>query len=398
MAVYMIDYENVKTGGLNGISRLTGSDRVIIFYSENANRLTFDLHQRLMASTAQIEYREVSVGGHNALDFQLVTYLGYLIAQEPNGQYLIISNDRGFEYVVNFWRRDGLSIGLLPYLKDPAYALQKATRTDVRPLAQPELSVAEDEPADEPANQTVEPVAEPIPDEVPVSADEPIAEPIPDEVPEPVAAEAPAAEAPAVEAPAVEAPVAEPVVAEPIVAQPVAEPVAEPVVAENAAVETPKPAQPRRTRGGRQQRKADKPAEAPAEPAKAEKPAEPRKPRVTVQPAKTVKTANASKAATADAPAPEEPDAGPVKPAVALSPQLRTELRAMLGDSVADDPELRYVIGCVEKYKTKLGLNNALVKRFGNQKASELYQKLKPLLTEKKTVSAPRKKEKAGVS
>ena len=38
MATYMIDYENVKTGGLNGISRLTEADRVIIFYSENANR------------------------------------------------------------------------------------------------------------------------------------------------------------------------------------------------------------------------------------------------------------------------------------------------------------------------------------------------------------------------
>lgn len=378
MAVYMIDYENVKTGGLNGISRLTGSDRVIIFYSENANRLTFDLHQRLMASTAQIEYREVSVGGHNALDFQLVTYLGYLIAQEPNGQYLIISNDRGFEYVVNFWRRDGLSIGLLPYLKDPAYALQKAARPDVRPLAQPEFSVSEDEPADEPA---VEPVAEPIPDEVPVAADEPISDPIPDEVPEPVAAESTA----------VEAPVAETVVAESVVAESVAEPVIESPV----AAEAPKPAQSRRSRGGRQ-RRADKPAEAPAEPAKTEKPAEPRKPRVTVQPAKAAKTANASKAAPAEAP--EAPVDEPVKPAVALSPQLRTELRAMLGDSVADDPELRYVIGCVEKYKTKLGLNNALVKRFGNQKASELYQKLKPLLSEKKTISAPRKKEKAGVS
>ncbi|MBQ3003628.1 MAG: hypothetical protein IJD82_07845, partial [Clostridia bacterium] len=48
MATYMIDYENVKTGGLNGISRLTEADRVIIFYSENANRITFDLHKRLM--------------------------------------------------------------------------------------------------------------------------------------------------------------------------------------------------------------------------------------------------------------------------------------------------------------------------------------------------------------
>ena len=104
-------------------------------------------------------------------------------------------------------------------------------------------------------------------------------------------------------------------------------------------------------------------------------------------------------------PAQKEEEA-PAKPAESLSAERRTELRAMLGDSVADDPELRFVMGCVEKYKTKLGLNNALVKRFGNQKASEIYQKLKPLLSAKKAAdgadkqkpAAKPKKEKAAVS
>ena len=159
MATYMIDYENVKTGGLNGISRLTAEDKVIIFYSENANRLTFDLHRRLMECPAQIEYREVLVGGHNALDFQLVTYLGYLIAKDPMGQYLIISYDRGFEYVVNFWRKDGLCIGLLPYLKDPSYALSKVVRGEtVRPEKEEETPEAKEAAEDAP-----ESVAEEIP-------------------------------------------------------------------------------------------------------------------------------------------------------------------------------------------------------------------------------------------
>ena len=356
MAVYMIDYENVKTGGLNGISRLTDADRVIIFYSENANRLTFDLHQRLMASTAKIEYREVSVGGHNALDFQLVTYLGFLIAQEPDGQYLIISNDRGFEYVVNFWRKDGLSIGLLPYLKDPNYALQKAMRPEGKPVAN---SVVSEEPAEEPAPEPeviFEAAEEAKPEEqAPETAIPEEPAPAPEVVLEEIASEA----APAMEETFV-APAELPM--------------------ENA--EKPKPSRKKKQSAPKKQEKqAEKPA---AKPLQAKE--EPQRP--------ADRTEEADKA--------DEP----TKPAETLSAETRAELRAMLGDSVADDPELRFVLGCVEKYKTKLGLNNALVKRFGNQKASEIYQKLKPLLSAKKTAepapkqkNAPKpKKEKAAVS
>lgn len=381
MAVYMIDYENVKTGGLNGISRLTDTDRVIIFYSENANRLTFDLHQRLMASTAQIEYREVSVGGHNALDFQLVTYLGFLIAQNPNGQYLIISNDRGFEYVVNFWRKDGLSIGLLPYLKDPAYALQKATRFDAKPVGAPaeaeeEIAIPEETVAEEAVQATEEPAAEEPAGAGAGAAAAMIAEPIAEETASP--AETVFEETVTATSPVAEEPNAEPEAA--------AEAAKEPAVAATPVEILPerrKPSQQKKKRGGASEEgKKDTPK-------KQDKPSEGHGKQLRVAPAA---------------------QAEEVKPASALSEPMRAELRAMLGDSVADDPELRFVLGCVEKYKTKLGLNNALVKRFGNQKASEIYQKLKPLLSAKKTAgdetkpkaaaSKPKqpKKEKAAVS
>ena len=39
MTTYLVDYENVKGDGLNGINNLTDKDKVHIFYSENA-----DLH------------------------------------------------------------------------------------------------------------------------------------------------------------------------------------------------------------------------------------------------------------------------------------------------------------------------------------------------------------------
>ena len=317
MATYMIDYENVKTGGLNGISRLTAADRVIIFYSENANRLTFDLHQRLMSSAAKIEYREVTVGGHNALDFQLVTYLGFLIANDRDGQYMIISNDRGFEYVVNFWRKDGLQIGLFPYLKDPNYALQRVVQPDPA------------EPSPE------EPVVEPAPEVI--FTDETEEEPV--KVEEPVKPEEPTVqeEPPKVEEPKKETPVrvakispSTPVLEEKIAPKTKkAEPKPEPVP------EASKPAEPEKTAAKKSSPKKTKKTPAAKEPVKAEP---------TPQPA-------------------PEPD-----------------LNALLFGVLTDESELAFVKQSVEKYKTKQGLNNALMKKFESQKAGEVYQALKPAI------------------
>ena len=82
MGYYFVDYENVKIDGLNGINKLEPSDKVCIFYSEHADTLTFDLHKRLNESKATITFQKVEVGHKNALDFQLVTFLGYEIASK----------------------------------------------------------------------------------------------------------------------------------------------------------------------------------------------------------------------------------------------------------------------------------------------------------------------------
>lgn len=352
MATYMIDYENVKTGGLNGISRLTAEDKVIIFYSENANRLTFDLHRRLMECPAQIEYREVLVGGHNALDFQLVTYLGYLIAKDPMGQYLIISYDRGFEYVVNFWRKDGLCIGLLPYLKDPSYALSKVVRGEIVRTEKEEESPE----AKEAAEDAPEIVAEEIPVE---TAEEPAGE-IPEETEEGITVEF----YEMTEAPAEEVPETVPEIA----AEVPAEEAAEAAPAEEAPAE--EPAKPAKKSPAKKKQTAKKPkavlaeepkAEAPKEEPKAEPKEEPK-----AEPKKEAKKAEPKK----DAPVSKLPS--------------EEELKTLLGDLVADDPEVRFVKGALEKYKTKLGLNNALVKNFGNQRAGEIYQKVKPFVVTKR--------------
>ena len=85
MAYYLIDFENVKSRGMEGVELLAEEDTVCIFYSDNADSMTFDLHRKLNETKAQIIYHKVAVGTKNALDFQLATYLGYLICEQQRG-------------------------------------------------------------------------------------------------------------------------------------------------------------------------------------------------------------------------------------------------------------------------------------------------------------------------
>ena len=102
--IYLIDFENVASEGLSGITYLSPEDQVIIFYSANSNRLSMKMHILIGKSTCNLNYFEVSVGGKNALDHQISTWLGYLIGTgAAERSYYIVSRDMGYRHVANFW-------------------------------------------------------------------------------------------------------------------------------------------------------------------------------------------------------------------------------------------------------------------------------------------------------
>lgn len=105
MAYYLVDYENVKADGMYGVDQLGKKDCVCIFYSENASTLTFGLHEKLNQTKGKIVLQKVEVGVKNALDFQLSTYLGYLISENEgkNETYYIVSEDKGLAILTGYW-------------------------------------------------------------------------------------------------------------------------------------------------------------------------------------------------------------------------------------------------------------------------------------------------------
>lgn len=112
MSLYFVDFENVHSQGLGGVikTELNETDKIIIFYSENAKTMTVDLHRELEKIKAKKEYIKVNVGTANALDFQLSSYLGSCIEKDKDQRYFIISKDSGFDAVCNFWKGRGISI------------------------------------------------------------------------------------------------------------------------------------------------------------------------------------------------------------------------------------------------------------------------------------------------
>ena len=105
---FLVDYENVQSYGLVGLSKLTDTDAVTVYFSDHANTLTFDLHMALNACKAKTDFQKVTTGAKNALDFQLSSQLGYIINQNivagnKDVKYYIVSMDNGFSVLCDFW-------------------------------------------------------------------------------------------------------------------------------------------------------------------------------------------------------------------------------------------------------------------------------------------------------
>ncbi len=129
MAIYLVDYENVYVEGIKGVCGLKKTDKVHIFYTQNRCGLTFALYKQLISCSAEISIYEVKSRLNrnkndlikNALDIQLMLYLGYVIGTCKNEPIYIVSKDTDFLLGLDFiqrYLRDGTQkIELIPTIE-----------------------------------------------------------------------------------------------------------------------------------------------------------------------------------------------------------------------------------------------------------------------------------------
>ncbi len=114
MNIYFIDYENTKLHGLYGIEKLGRFDKVIIFYSENAQSITIDCMKSINDTKAKVTLEHAEIGRHDFLDFQLSSYLGYMVRKHSFADFFIVSADKGYECLESFWKNKGVNVKLIP--------------------------------------------------------------------------------------------------------------------------------------------------------------------------------------------------------------------------------------------------------------------------------------------
>ena len=85
---------------------------VCVFSTVKTHPLTFGLHEKLNQTKGKIVLQKVEVGVKNALDFQLSTYLGYLISENEgkNETYYIVSEDKGLAILTGYWAERGENV------------------------------------------------------------------------------------------------------------------------------------------------------------------------------------------------------------------------------------------------------------------------------------------------
>lgn len=105
--IYLIDSENIGVSFINKIDKIGKHDKVIVFESNKTAKMTFRDAFKLSNYINKIETVHVNNGTPNAMDFIIVTLLGQLITLDKSAIYIIVSNDKGYDVAINYWKSKG---------------------------------------------------------------------------------------------------------------------------------------------------------------------------------------------------------------------------------------------------------------------------------------------------
>lgn len=113
---YLVDSENVSFSWKQIITD-NPADEIIVLYTEHTPKLTYADVSKIVDRKCSIRFEQVISGkepGTNALDFQLVSILGWLINEHPEREYVIAARDKGYDPAIGYWRSKGINVSKLP--------------------------------------------------------------------------------------------------------------------------------------------------------------------------------------------------------------------------------------------------------------------------------------------
>lgn len=106
MEYYLIDLENVGSQGIWGADLLEKNSCIIIFYSSEASTVDRRTEGMLLAGSEEVCIQNVNVHTKNAMDFAIAVKAGELLKTEDTERVVIVSNDNGYQAVLEAGNRE----------------------------------------------------------------------------------------------------------------------------------------------------------------------------------------------------------------------------------------------------------------------------------------------------
>lgn len=101
---FLIDYENVNYVGLEGTEFLEKGDTVSIFFSDVSDKIVAYRMKDIEMSGCNFEICKLQNIRKNALDFYIASKVGELFAVEKDAKIAIVSADKDYRSVLDYWK------------------------------------------------------------------------------------------------------------------------------------------------------------------------------------------------------------------------------------------------------------------------------------------------------
>lgn len=125
--IYLVDSENVGDIWVQLLVASQPDEEVIVFYTQKSPHMNYENVRLLKETEKEAEFIKCFEGS-NALDFQLVTQLGYMLCENQEKCYVIVSNDTGFDAAVRYWKQRNMPVQRISG-KELSRRLQQKTKT-----------------------------------------------------------------------------------------------------------------------------------------------------------------------------------------------------------------------------------------------------------------------------
>lgn len=105
---FLVDYENVREAGLDGVEYLHDADILTIFYSAACKNVSRRMMDYIWRSGCEFYAYKLKNTGKNALDFYIATRVGELLGAGFPGKLIIVSRDKGYGAAKDYWMERGI--------------------------------------------------------------------------------------------------------------------------------------------------------------------------------------------------------------------------------------------------------------------------------------------------